>query len=87
MTINDVRKHNQSFVSVPASAVPDIRKRRQQHIIDNIYLNDNKCNALAEDGDIKKKWSGYYSEMLNETKRKSNCCTREKLKDKYLRYQ
>ena len=31
------------------------RKRRPQDIIDNIYLNDNKCNTLAEDGDIKKR--------------------------------
>ena len=35
------------------------RKRRPQHITDNIYLNDNKCNTLVEDGDITKKWSGY----------------------------
>ena len=34
------------------------RKRRPQYITDNIYLNDNKCNMLAEDGDIKKRWSG-----------------------------
>ena len=34
------------------------RKRRPQDITDNIYLNDNKCNMLAEDGDIKKRWSG-----------------------------
>ena len=60
-------------------------KRRPQYITDNIYLNDNKCNTLAEDGDIKKIWSGYYSQMLNETNRKSNY-TREKLKEKYLRY-
>ena len=65
------------------SKLAHIRKRRPQYITDNIYLNDNKCNALAEDGDIKKRWSGYYSEMLNEAERKSNCCTREKLKDKY----
>ena len=62
------------------------RKRRSQYIADNIYLNDNKCNTLAEDGDIKKRWSGYYSQILNETNRKSNYCTREKLKEKYLRY-
>ena len=62
------------------------RKRRPQDITENIYLNDNKCNTLAEDGDIKKRWSGYYSQMLNETNRKSNYCTREKLKEKYLRY-
>ena len=41
------------------------RKRRPPNITDNIYLNDNTCNTLAEDGDIKKRWSGYYSEMLN----------------------
>ena len=62
------------------------RKRRPQDITDNIYLNNNKCNTLAEDGDIKKRWSGYYSQMLNETNRKSNYCTRDKLKEKYLRY-
>ena len=62
------------------------RKRRPQDITENIYLNDNKCNTLAEDGDIKKRWSGYYSQMLNETNRKSNYCTREKLKEKYIRY-
>ena len=45
------------------------RKRRPQDITDNIYLNDNKCNTLAEDGDIKKIWCGYYSQMLNETNR------------------
>ena len=54
---------------------------------DNIYLNDNRCNTVAEDVDIKKiMWSGYYSQLLNETNRKSNYCTREKLKEKYLRY-
>ena len=62
------------------------RKRRPQDITENIYLNDNKCNTLAEDGDIKKRWSGYYSQMLNKTNRKSNYCTREKLEEKYLRY-
>ena len=62
------------------------RKRRPQDITENIYLNDNKCNTLAEDGDIKKIWSGYYSQMLNETNRKSNYCMRQKLKEKYLRY-
>ena len=61
-------------------------KRRPQYITDNIYLNDNKCNTLAGDGDIKKRWRGYYSQMLNEINRKSNYCTREKLKEKYLRY-
>ncbi len=34
------------------------RRRRPQYITDNIYLNDNKCNMLAEDDDIKKMWSG-----------------------------
>ena len=36
---------------------------------------------MAEDVDIKKIWSGYYSEMLNGTNRKSNYCTREKVKE------
>ena len=54
--------------------------------IENIYLNDNKCNTLAEDGDIKKIWSGYYSQMLNKTNRKSNYTVARKLKEKYLRY-
>ena len=54
-------------------------RRRPQDITGNIYLNDNKCNTLAEDGDIKKIWSGYYLQMLNDTKQKSNYCTREKL--------
>ena len=63
------------------------RKRRPQDITHNIYLNDNKCNTLAEDVDIKNIWSGYYSEKLNETNRKSNYCTREKLMgEQYLRY-
>ena len=35
------------------------RKRRPQYITDNICLNDNKRNTLADDGDIKKRWSGY----------------------------
>ncbi len=34
------------------------RKMRPQDITDDIYLNNNKCNMLAEDGDIKKIWSG-----------------------------
>ena len=42
------------------------RNRRPQDITYNIYLNDNKFNTLAEDGDIKKRWSGYYSQMLSE---------------------
>ena len=45
---------------------------------DSIYLNDNKCNTLAEDGDIKKRFNGYYSQMLNETNRKSNSTVRAK---------
>ena len=49
------------------------RKRRPQDVTDNIYLNDNKCNTLTEDGAIKTIWSGYYSQLLNETKRKGNC--------------
>ena len=60
------------------------RKRRPQDITDNIHLNDNKCNTLAEDGDIKKRWSGYYSQMLNETNRKRIHTVRaKKLKEKY----
>ena len=45
-----------------------IRKRRPQ------YVTDNKCTmlSLTEDGAITKIWSGYYSELLNETKRKGN---------------
>ena len=56
-----------------------------QYITDNIYLNDNKCNKLAGDGDIKKRWRGYYSQMLNEINRRATT-VREKLKEKYLRY-
>ena len=62
------------------------RKRRPQDIADNIYLNDNKCNTLAEDVDVKKRWSGYYSQMMNETNRKGNYSTLENLKEKCLRY-
>ena len=40
------------------------RKRRPQDITDNIYLNYNKCNTLANDGDINKRWSGYYSQHV-----------------------
>ena len=29
---------------------------------------------------------GYYTEMLNGTNRKSNYCTREKVKEQYIRY-
>ena len=32
-------------------------KKRPQDITNNIYLNDNKCNTLTEDGAIKKIWS------------------------------
>ena len=60
------------------------RKRRPQDITDNIYLYDNKYNTLAEDGDNKKRWSGYYSQMLNETNQQSNYCTREKRKEKCI---
>ena len=52
----------QSIISagLPVTATPKgiiyklghTRKRRPQDITDNIYLNDNKCNTLAEDGDI-----------------------------------
>ena len=62
------------------------RKRRPQVVTENMYLNDNKCNTLTEDGAIKTIWSGYYSQLLNETKRKCNCRMREILKKKYLRY-
>ena len=62
------------------------RKRRPQDVTENMYLNDNKCNTLTEDGGIKTIWSGYYSQLLNETKRKGNCRMREILKKKYLRY-
>ena len=57
------------------------KKRRPQDITDNIYLNDNKCNTLAEDVDTKNIWTVYYSETLNGTNRKSNYCTREKVKE------
>ena len=46
------------------------RKRRPQDVTENMYLNDNKCNALTEDGAIKTIWSGYYSQLLNETNTK-----------------
>ena len=62
------------------------RKRRPQDVTEKMYLNDNKCNTLTEDGAIKTIWSGYYSQLLNETKRKGNCRMREILKKKYLRY-
>ena len=32
-------------------------KKRPQDITNNIYLNDNKCNTLTEDGAIKIIWS------------------------------
>ena len=62
------------------------RKSRPQDVTENMYLNDNKCNTLTEDGAIKTIWSGYYSQLLNGTKRKGNCRMREILKKKYLRY-
>ena len=37
------------------------------HITDNIYVNDSRGNTLTEDGDIRNRWSGYYSGLLNET--------------------
>ena len=43
------------------------RKRRALDITDNIYVNDSIGNALREDGDIRNRWSGYYSGLLNET--------------------
>ena len=37
------------------------RKRRALDIADNIYVNDSRGNTLTEDGDIRNRWSGYYS--------------------------
>ena len=30
-------------------------------------MNDSRGNTLTEDGDIRNRWSGYYSGLLNET--------------------
>ncbi len=43
------------------------RKRRALDIADNIYVNDSRGNTLTEDGDIRNRWSGCYSGLLNET--------------------
>ena len=43
------------------------RKRRALDIADTIYVNDIRANTLTEDGDIRNRWSGYYSGLLNET--------------------
>ena len=43
------------------------RKRRALDITDNIYVNDSRGNTLTEDGDIRNRWSGYYSGLFNET--------------------
>ena len=43
------------------------RKRRAMDIADNIYVNDSRGNTLTEDGDIRNRWSGCYSGLLNET--------------------
>ena len=43
------------------------KKRRALDIADNIYVNDNRGNTLTEDGDIRNRWRGYYSGLLNET--------------------
>ena len=43
------------------------RKRRALDIADNIHVNDSKLNTLTEDGNIRNRWSGYYSGLLNET--------------------
>ena len=43
------------------------RKRRALDIADNIYVNDSRGNTLTEDGDIRNRWSGYYSGLINET--------------------
>ena len=57
-----------------------------RHNIQHIF-KCNKCNTLAVDGDIEKRLSGYYSQLFNQTNRKSNyVCTRKTLKEKYLRY-
>ena len=81
--------------SLPVTATPKgvthytlahTMKRRPQDVTENMYLNDNKCNTMTEDGAIKTIWSGNYSQLLNETKRKGNCRMREILKKKYLQY-
>ena len=52
-------------VALPLTATPKGGNKTYIYIfkfINNntfIYLNDNKCNTLAEVGDIKKRWSGY----------------------------
>ena len=43
------------------------RKRRALDISDNFYVNDSRGNMLTEDGDIRNRWSGYYSGLLDET--------------------
>ena len=43
------------------------RKRRALDITENIYVNDRKAHTLTEDGDIRHKWSGYYTGLFNET--------------------
>ena len=43
------------------------RKRRALDITDNIYVNDSRGNTPTEDGEIRNRWSGYYSGLLNET--------------------
>ena len=42
------------------------RKRRALDITDNVYVNDSRGYTLTEDGDIRNRWSGYYSGLLNE---------------------
>ena len=43
------------------------RKRRALDIAHSIYANDIGGNTLTDDGDIRNRWSGYYSGLLNET--------------------
>ena len=69
----DSKPKRGNTIDIGLYTLAHIRKRRPQDVTDNIYLNDNKCNTLTEDGAIKTIWSGYYSHLLNETKRKGNC--------------
>ena len=63
------------------------RKRRALDIADNIYVNDSRGNTLTEDGDIRNRWNGYYSGLLNETDPKDQYCRMcRKLQEKYHRY-
>ena len=48
------------------------RKKRAMDIADNIYVSDSRGNMLTEDGDMRNRWSGYYSGLLNETNLKEH---------------